>query len=194
MVGEPATGSRASMQHMVDPASYPHELVEVAYLRDGTAVEFRPVRPDDEARFERLFHRLSPLTLYRRFFSPVHRINRRLLAHLVNVDYTDRLAIVAQVDDEVVAVGRFDRITGTDEAEIAITVEDAWQGRGLGTRLLWRLSAAARERGIAAFVATVQGENRPMMGLLQVIGTPVETQLVGGEYEVRIELAGMPSP
>lgn len=174
-------------------ASYPHELVEVGYLDDGTAVMLRPIRPDDEPRLERLFHRLSALTVYRRFHTPVTRMTGRTLAYLVNVDYVDRLAIVAVIDDDIVGVARYDRLAGGDEAEVAVTVEDAWQGRGLGTRLLWRLSAAARERGIAAFRATVQGENRPMMGLLNVIGTDVDATLAGGEYEVRIGLAG-PGP
>jgi RimJ/RimL family protein N-acetyltransferase len=174
------------------PPGYPFELVELAFLDDGTEVEFRPILPADTARLERMFYRLSPQTLYRRFFTPVHRPTASILSHLCNVDYRDRLALVAVIADEVVAVARFDRLEdeGT-EAEVAVTVEDAWQKRGLATRLLWRLSAAARARGIGIFVAGVMGENRPMMGLLRVLSDELETSFVDGHYEVRIGLAGV---
>jgi len=73
-----------------------------------------------------------------------------------------------------------------------VIVEDAWQGRGLGTRLLWRLSAAARTRGVGAFVAGVLAENRPMLGLLRVLGQAVEIGLDGGEYQIRVVLERVP--
>lgn len=173
------------------PEAYPRELVELAYLDDGTAVELRPILPEDKARLERMFHRLSPLSLYRRFFTPVPRPNPALLERLVHVDYTDRLALVALVGDEVVAVARYDRLPVRDDAEVAVIVEDAWQGRGIATRMLWRLTAAARARGIGWFIAGVQGENRPMMGLLKVLSDELETTLVDGEYQVRIGLSGV---
>lgn len=173
------------------PRDYPGDLVELAFLDDGTAIEFRPILPADRERLERMFYRLSPKTLYRRFFTAVSRPIPAHLDRLVNVDYHDRLAIVAVVDDEIVAVARYDRLEAPGEAEVAVVVEDAWQHRGIATRLLWRLSAAARERGIEVFIAGVLGENRPMMGLLQVLSDELETRMEGGEYVVRIGLAGV---
>lgn len=169
------------------PSAYPSALVEVGELSDGARVRLRPIRPDDALRLERLLHRLSPLTRYRRFFTPVPRPDLDVIDRLVHVDYTDRLAMIAEVDDEVIGVARYDRVTA-DEAEVAVVVEDAWQGRGVGTRLLWRLSAAARERGLQAFVAEVQGENRPMMRLLRVLSDDVRWELSDGAYHVRIGL------
>jgi RimJ/RimL family protein N-acetyltransferase len=173
------------------PPGYPFELVELAFLDDGTAVEIRPILPSDDALLERMFYRLSPKTLYRRFFTPVQRPNAAMLEHLCTLDYTDRLALVALIDGEVVAVARYDRLAEADEAEVAVTVEDAWQQRGLATRLLWRLTAAARARGVGTFIAGVMGENRPMMGLLQVLSDELETTFADGHYEVRIGLAGV---
>jgi RimJ/RimL family protein N-acetyltransferase len=173
------------------PPGYPFELVELAFLDDGTPVEFRPILPADTARLERMFYRLSPKTLYRRFFTPVARPQAAMLRWLCHLDYRDRLAIVVVISDEIVAVARYDRLDNPDEAEVAVTVEDAWQKRGLATRLLWRLTAAARERGIRTFIAGVQGENRPMMGLLRVLSDELETSFVDGNYEVRIGLAGV---
>jgi GNAT superfamily N-acetyltransferase len=180
-----------------DPPGYPVELTEHAFLDDGTPVLFRAIRPDDAERLERLFYRLSPKTLYLRFFTPLTRVNHTLLKRLVNVDYVDRLAIVAVIDDEIVGVSRYERLAplappGTvvdpGEAEAAVVVEDARQGHGIGTRLLWRLSAAARPRNVDTFTATVLATNRPMLGLLHVLGDPIQSQLEAGEYNVKLRL------
>lgn len=180
------------------PPGYPAELAEQAFLDDGTSIVFRPIRPDDAQRLERLFYRLSPQSLYLRFFTPMTRPSPRMIRHLVNVDYVDRLALVAVVGGEVVGVARYDRLAAVapptlavdpGEAEAAVVVEDAWQGRGIATRLLWRLSAAAVARGVHTFSATVLAQNRAMMGLLPVLGEQVETELSGGEYIVRLRLA-----
>lgn len=186
-----------------DPDDYPHELRELAFLDDGTQVLFRPIRPDDAQRLERLFYRLSPRSLYLRFFTPMARPNAAMIRRLSTVDYTDRLALVAVIDDEVVGVARFDRVSATapaalhvdpGEAEAAVIVEDAWQGRGIATRLLWRLSAAAVVREVHTFTASVLADNRPMLGLLSVLGESVEMELEGGEYVVRLRLSATGSP
>ena len=163
---------------------------------------FRAIRPDDDVRLERLFYRLSPESLYRRFFSPVPRPNAAAIHLLVNVDYRDRLALVAVIDDEIVGVARYDRLAAVlptasvdpGEAEAAVIVEDAWQGRGIATRLLWRLSAAAAARGIRTFTGSILGENRKMVDLLHVLGERVELDLVEGEYQVRLHLAELTPP
>lgn len=175
------------------PPDYPAELVETAWLVDGVQVQFRPILPEDRVRYERLFTRLSPQTLYRRFMTPITRIDRRLLEHLVTVDYRERLAIVALIGEEISGVARYD-VVRPGVAEVALVVEDAWQGRGIGSRLLWRISAAARARGIAVFEAEVLGENRPMMGLLQVLAEDMESHIVDGVYVTRIELGKLRRP
>ena len=176
---------------------YPVELTEQAFLDDGTDVLFRAIRTDDDVRLERLFYRLSPKSLYLRFFTPMTRPNAAMIKRLVTVDYVDRLALVAVIDDEIVGVARYDRLgamappalqVDEAEAEAAVIVEDAWQGRGIATRLLWRLSAAARARGIDSFTATILGQNRAMLGLLSVLGEVVEMRLSGGEYAVKLLL------
>jgi RimJ/RimL family protein N-acetyltransferase len=182
------------------PDGYPGDLVETAYLVDGTEIVFRPILPTDAERFARLYERLSPEALYRRFFAPVPRLQPAMVRHLVTVDYDSRFALVAVVGDEVVGVARYDRVPPEQAdgvegaAEVAVIVEDAWQGRGIATRLLWRLSAAARERGLRMFYAGVQAENRPMMGLLQVIADEVETRLEGNEYISHVWLDRMRPP
>ena len=190
--------------HLLDgPPDYPVELTEHAFLDDGTPVLFRAIRPDDAQRLERLFYRLSPQTRYLRFFTPLTRINHAVVKHLVTVDYVDRLAIVAVISDEIVGVSRYERLAplapagmtvDPGEAEAAVVVEDAWQGHGLGTRLLWRLSAAALTRDVHTFTATVLATNRVMLGLLHVLGDPIQTELAGGEYTVKLRLRGPDGP
>ena len=179
------------------PAAYPWDLVETAYLDDGTRIEIRPIRPDDGPRLERLFERLSPESRYRRFFAPVTQPDQRMIRRLVEVDYTDRLALTAVVDGEIIGVARYDRLAPIAPpqldvdpglAEAAVVVADDWQGRGIGTRLLWRLTAAARERGIHSFTAEVLASNRPMLGLLHVLSPEVEASLVGSTYSVVLPL------
>lgn len=186
-----------------DPPGYPAELTEQAYLDDGTPVTFRAVRPDDAQRFERLFYRLSPQSLYLRFFAPVARPSQALIERLTNVDYRDRLALVAVIDDEVVGVARYDRLApqlpaglaiDPGEAEAAVIVEDAWQRHGIATRLLWRLSSAAADRGVTAFSGTILADNRRMVGLLPSLGEDVQMELSGSEYNVRLRLPGVSPP
>lgn len=185
------------------PPDYPGELTEQAFLDDGTPTVFRAIRPDDEERLERLFYRLSPQSLYLRFFTPMPRPNHAIIQRLVTVDYVDRLALVAVIDDEVVGVARYDRLAATapsalnvdpGEAEAAVIVEDAWQRHGIATRLLWRLTAAAAARGITTFTGTILASNRTMLGLLSVLGSGVEVELSGSEYLVKLRLAGVNPP
>src|SRR5882672_3812872 len=108
-------------------------------LRNGAPVRVRAIRPDDEPRLMALCRRLSPRTVYQRFFSV-----RRLLpeeAHaFANVDYRQRMAVVAEVDDgpepELVGVARYSRTDEETTADVGLVVEDGWQGLGLGSILL----------------------------------------------------------
>ncbi len=88
------------------PEGYPQELREQALLDDGTPTAFRAILPEDDVRLDRLFYRLSPQSLYLRFFTPMPRPNRAIIDRLVNVDYVDRLALVALIDDEPAGVAR----------------------------------------------------------------------------------------
>lgn len=176
------------------PPGYPDDLVETAFLADGAAVVFRPVRPDDLERVRRLIDACSPQSIYRRFMSPLTS-DKPLVRRLVEVDYTDRFGMVAAVGNDIAGLGQYERDPARpEEAEVALLVADQWQHRGIGTRLLWRVSAAARARGVGTFFAEVLGENRPMMGLLREMASQVEVRLVDGSYEVRMELAGLRLP
>lgn len=159
---------------------------EDAALQDGTLVRLRPIRPDDAARLRRMFYRLSPNTVYLRFFSPIPRPREHVLRYFSNVDGVRRLAIVGEREGEVLGVARCD-VTVEKDAEVAVVVEDAWQGLGLGRALLRRLGADARDAGIDCFVATILPENRRAIGFA-ASAAGAQLHFVDGEVTARIPI------
>ncbi len=130
-------------------------------------VTTRPVRPDDAPLFCRLWERLSPETVYRRFHAPLR--SPPADAHrLVEVDHDLREALVAVVGGEVVGVARYDRSPADPAtADVAVVVEDAWQGVGVGRQLLGELTELAARRGVRSLTADVQADNDRMVGLVR---------------------------
>lgn len=129
--------------------------------KDGTELFLRPVLPGDAERVGRGRVEFSPETLYRRFFSG-GAPNAAQLTYLCEVDYVDHFVWVVTdgVDGPVVADARFVRDKDNPgSAEIALTVADAYQGRGIGTLLLGALAAAARVGGIKRFHALGLSDN-----------------------------------
>ncbi|MEO6629373.1 MAG: GNAT family N-acetyltransferase, partial [Aquihabitans sp.] len=137
---------------------------------DGATVHVRPIRPDDADRLVAFHGRLSPETVYRRFFLAHPILSAGEVVRLTNVDYHDRLALVAEHAGELVAVARYDRIPASSDAEVAFVVGDLDQGRGLGTLLLEHLAAAAYACGIARFVADVLVANGDMLSVFARAG------------------------
>jgi RimJ/RimL family protein N-acetyltransferase len=157
-------------------------------LRDGSAVEVRPITPADRRLLEAGFERLSPESRYRRFFSPVSHLSRRQLDYLTDVDHRDHEALAAldPSSGDLVAVARFVR-TRPGVAEPAIVVADDWQGRGLASRLLDLLADRAREEGVECFVAPILAENRAAIALFERLGDGT-VRHDGLEVEVTIPL------
>jgi L-amino acid N-acyltransferase YncA len=156
---------------------------------DETTLEVRPIGLDDVERLGRLFERLSPVSVYHRFFSPVRKPPRSALLWLTSVDHDRREALVALDGDEIVAVARYDGRPGTAEAEVAVTVEDAWQHRGVGTRLARRLAREALDHGYDHFVALVLPDNHAAMGLLRTLSHDASVHFEDGGYRASVPLA-----
>jgi CRP-like cAMP-binding protein len=136
--------------------------------RDGTALMLRPVLPGDTERVAHGHVRFSPETLYRRFLS-VRTPTEALLRYLFEVDYVDHFVWIVTdgVDGPVVADARFVRDPDEESlAEIAFTVADAYQGRGIGVLLVAALAAAARVDGVKRFYARVLTDNVPARAML----------------------------
>jgi len=141
---------------------------------DGSTVHVRPIRPDDDDALVAFHGRLSPETVYRRFFGARPLLPAAEVKRFTHVDYYDRLALVAEHAGELIAVARYDRVPRTSDAEVAFVVADAHQGRGLGTLLLEHLASAARPRGITRFVADTLVSNSGMLGVFGRAGFIVE--------------------
>lgn len=168
-------------------AQYPAEWESDVVLTDGGTVRLRPVTPDDDAGLLGLYERLSDESLYLRFFSPVPRPTAHQLERLSHVDYRDRMALVAVLGDDIVAVARYDRV-GEDEAEVAFTVEDTQQGRGLGTMMLEHLAVIARANGIGRFVADTLPTNRRMLDVFRNAGFEVDRAFEAGTVRVEFSI------
>lgn len=172
-------------------ADYPQEWELDALLRDGTAVHLRPIRPEDEGALVAFHARLSAHTIYRRFFSPRPVLPPRDVHRFTNVDYHDRMALIAEIGGEMAGVARYDRqgAPGDAEAEVAFVIEDRHQGRGLGSLLLEHLAAAARERGFEYFVAETLAENRSMLGVFRDAGFVAQRKFADGLVHLRFPIA-----
>jgi len=152
------------------PYDYPLDWEADVVAADGATVHIRPITPADADGLLGLHARSSERTRYLRFFGPYPRVSDKDLFRFTNVDHHDRVALIVLLGDDVIAVGRYERLADRDEAEVAFLVEDAHQGRGLGSVLLEHLAAAAQERGIRRFVAEVLAENRRMISIFRAAG------------------------
>jgi GNAT superfamily N-acetyltransferase len=131
---------------------------------------------------------LSAQSVYRRFFFAHPRLTDAEVERFTNVDYKDRLALVVIEDDRLTAVGRYERVPGTEEAEVAFVVADACQHNGIATLLLEQLASAALDHGITAFVAETLSENHEMLGVFMKSGFRVTTSADLGTVTVRFPI------
>ena len=142
----------------------------------------RPVEADDAERVRRLFQRLSPESIYRRFFTLFPAPPAAVVRHLTAVDHGDHEALAVLDGDEILALASWDRpVHAGKEAEIAVLVEDAWQHRGLGRALVRMLTGEAARRGIAVINATVLADNYPARHLASRLARPDNVVVDGPE-------------
>jgi GNAT superfamily N-acetyltransferase len=162
-------------------------------LTDGTALHVRKISAEDEPLLHEAVAAMSERSVYFRFFSPLKRLPDALAHRLAVVDYKDRFAIVATShrptgSERILGVARYDRVAGTEVAEVAVAVVDEFQRRGLGGALLAILARVARDHGIKQFSLIVLPENRQMLGLLRKMGWIHQAKLSGGVYDISFEL------
>jgi RimJ/RimL family protein N-acetyltransferase len=159
-------------------------------LRDGTRAQLRTIEPADREALAAGFAQLSDESRYRRFLSPVPHLTETQLTYLSEVDHHDHEAILARSETGApMGVARFVRTDPeSDAAEVAVTVVDRWQARGVGTALLEHLAERAREEGVQRFTATALASNREMIDLLDNLGEVETKPAADGIVEMRIEL------
>jgi acetyl coenzyme A synthetase (ADP forming)-like protein len=160
-------------------------------LRDGSTLRLRPPAAADADALLEFFRRLSDRSRYLRFHG-FPALGPSLVAPVLDPDWEERGALVGFLGDDVVALANYARLRDRRAAEVAFTVEDAHQGRGIGTRLLERLAALASDVGIEEFVAEVLPDNRSMLDVFLHAGFDVLRELDGGSVEVRFPIAPTP--
>jgi GNAT superfamily N-acetyltransferase len=172
--------------------NYPADL-EADVLTDVGVVHVRPVRPDDAAALVTFHEALSNESRYLRFFGVHPHLSAAEVERFTTVDYVDRLALVVEADGALLAVGRFDRLGGTADAEVAFAVIDAYQCHGLGTLLLHRLAASAVDRGIDRFVAETLSDNLRMQKVFRESGFDVHAHFADGVVQIAFPILTAPS-
>jgi acyl-CoA synthetase (NDP forming)/GNAT superfamily N-acetyltransferase len=131
-----------------------------ALLMDGRIVHVRRISDGDEEALSALYSRASPRSRYLRFFSAGISIEREVQRLLVRGD--DHLALLAEHDGVAIGVASYEILNGT-QAEIAVLVDDAWQGDGIGSLLIEHLAAVARSAGIQELLGDVLAANVSML-------------------------------
>ncbi|MFN2320561.1 MAG: GNAT family N-acetyltransferase, partial [Dermatophilaceae bacterium] len=170
------------------PPGYPISWEADVVLRDGSVAHLRPIKPSDAPLIEVFHSKQSDESIYYRFFAPLKRLPPKDLHRFTHVDYVDRVALVATVRDDIVGIGRYDRVSPTS-AEVAFNISDHFQGRGIGSVMLEHLAAIAEEDGITRFVAEVLPQNRKMLAVFSEAGYVVSRRFEDGVVSVSFDIA-----
>jgi acetyltransferase len=157
---------------------YPAHLIQRWSLADGTEITIRPIRPEDAELLQTFVRSLSEESRYFRFISTVQELSPRTVARLTQIDYDREMALIAVLaeGEREVELGAARYVTNPDgeSCEFALVVADAWQGRGIGTKLMHSLMEVARANGLKALVGDVLASNANMLRLMEKLGFAIE--------------------
>ena len=162
---------------------YPVQYVKPWRFEDGSEVNIRPIRPEDERLIAGFHTKLSERSIYQRYFHMLSLDQRIAHDRLVRVcfgDYDREIALVAEQNDherhqsEILAVGRLSKAHLSNEAELAVLITDENQGRGLGTELSRRLIEIARSEKLDRVTVEILGGNRQMLEVCRLLGFDLE--------------------
>ena len=166
-------------------AHYPRDREADIVLRDGSTLHVRPVRAQDAAAIRAFLDSLSPEAITFRFFGTPNL--DWVTSWSVDVDYTDRYALVAETGSpaRIVAHAAYIRTDG-ESAEVAFLVADEFQGHGIATTLLAHLASVAEHNGITSFTAEVMPANHRMIQTFRDSGFPVDLRSSEGSLEIEL--------
>lgn len=176
------------MVEQTQKREYPAHWEADVVLRDGATARLRPISPHDAEALQRMHAGQSQSSIYLRYFTFKSELSRKEIQRFTVVDYVDRVAFVIIRGDEVLGIGRFDRLEDPAEAEVAFNIADAHQGRGISSILMEHLVVAARENAIRRFVAEVLPENRKMLSVFQESGFDVSRKFDDGVVAVEFSI------
>lgn len=169
----------------------PKELRNTHLLHDGTQIIYRPIHPTDEPRMRDLFYKLSEQSKFYRFMGHLKRVPRSQIDDFVYIDHRSEVCVVGVLPsasgEEIIAVGNYYLDPKTNKAEVAFTVADAWQRRGIGTFMLKHLTRMARRNGISGFTAEVMAENKGMQTVFNRSGLKVQSHYRGDVFSYEMD-------
>lgn len=152
------------------PKAAEHDALE--HLADGTEIEIRALRPEDEAGMLAAIEQTGAPSLQRRFFVMKRHFSEKERTYFMEIDFVNHVALVAVTRGERAAIvggGRY-IVFEPGRAEMAFVVVDAWQGRGIGSLLLRHLVKLARDAGLRELVAEVLPDNAAMLKVFGKFG------------------------
>lgn len=173
------------------PWDYPRHWIADVLASDGGVVHLRPIVPDDADRVARFHAGLSERTRYMRYFGPTPTLPPREVARMTTVDHHNRVALVAVLGGEIIAIGIYEGLAADgkpESAEVAFVVADEHQGRGLGPILLEHLAGAAAENGFTRFEAEVLSENPNMVAVFRDAGYQISRAFDGSTVHVEFTI------
>jgi acetyltransferase len=184
------TTGRSPYPHLII-TPYPTRYITPWKLSDGTEVLLRPIRPEDEPAEHEMLSSLSEDTLKTRFFSVIKDISHEWLILFCNIDYDRHMAIVAEMEENgkkrMIGVARLIMDQDLKSGEVAVLVQDRFQGKRLGSKLVEMLIGIARERGLEDIRADALTGNERMLNVFRRLG--FTTQWVpGGTSEAVLKL------
>jgi EmrB/QacA subfamily drug resistance transporter len=182
--------TRLRSDHLLGHRPPPAARGKTVVLRDGSAVLIRQVHSADAPLLADGFTRLSAQSRQMRFLTRKKELTPAELRYFTDLDHHDHEALGAldHADGRGVGIARYVRnAQDPHAAEIAVTIIDDWQGRGLGTELLAQLSDRARQEGIRCFTALVAEDNKAISGLLRNMSADLVRRGPGTvEYEIAL--------
>jgi RimJ/RimL family protein N-acetyltransferase len=174
---------------MFDPASY--HVTET--LSDGRRVEIRAQRPEDREGLHAAIQRASSETLYHRFFAAKRSFSEQEAHFFLDIDFVNHVAVVAVANEDgspaIVGGCRY-VVLEPGRAEVAFSVIDDYQHKGLGSALMRRLAEIGREAGLEELVAEVLSDNTPMLKVFEQSGLAMTTRREGAVVHVSLSTAG----
>jgi len=170
-----------------DEDGYPAELESHLTLDGGWRVRIRALHTCEAEPIRALHRGLSARSRYLRFLSPMPALPDSVVRALACVDHRRSVAIVAErPDGAAIGLASFSAVDEVS-AEVAVVVQDAWQGRGVGDALVAALLGAAEARGFHRFVASIAADNAPMRRLLARHGSVLTSVMRSGVSEIAFE-------
>lgn len=179
-------------------ANYPLDIETMKTFKDGLELKIRPIKPSDEDMMRRHFYTFSDESKYLRYFSNIRTMPHADMQKYVNIDYKKTMSIVALLQEgnseRIIAEGRYAEYPQGNTYELAFLVDEAFQGKGIGSFLVDYLIKIARERGLPKLSASVLVKNHKMFTVFKRAAVTPRVSYDGevGELEFILNESAIP--